>query len=547
MNIRLLPLKDNKAESFVIKWLIAFFLIALILHVWRIFTLNATYDQGLFLQEIWNGLYGRPFESTLASELSSPVFLDGGLPQVGYKHLGQHFTPLLVFWIPFVGILGLWSLPLIQVGLITISSWLLFLLAKEYLPPKLSAWITCSFLVSAPVIGPSLENFHDLCMVPLLVFSILLAIARDNKSIYLLAAFLLPLVREDVGLIAFGIGLWIVIRNNIFVWKALGIGLCLYSVIYVLIVTNSIMPIFGSELSRRFMHERFGQYLQGEDGGTLDVLIAMLRQPGLVVRELFSPPISTFRFLITLALPLAIIPWLSIDSWLLIALPLFIALSSSGGNAMSVSLRFMLYLVPGIFAGTVFWWKKHLILFNNKSFQKFWKTCMLIAFIFAIAGNPHRSLSSIIPDSVDPWVYVPIQQSFKRGIQARRLISFLPKDSSIAADTQLIPQLAQRRLLMRFPENYQYRNIDNETLDVEYIVSQPRYHLKYAPAFNREKHWTVKSINQMEDLVKTNKYGVSYCDQTGVILKKGSSSSVTLSDCLSEEILNAREFIKQIK
>ena len=33
----------------------------------------------------------------------------------------------------------------------------------------------------------------------------------------------------------------------------------------------------GSELSRRFMQERFRQYLHGEQGGTVDVLFAMFQ------------------------------------------------------------------------------------------------------------------------------------------------------------------------------------------------------------------------------------------------------------------------------
>ena len=44
----------------------------------------------MVLQEIWNGLHARPFESTLASELSAPVMFDNALPQLGYKHLAQH-------------------------------------------------------------------------------------------------------------------------------------------------------------------------------------------------------------------------------------------------------------------------------------------------------------------------------------------------------------------------------------------------------------------------------------------------------------------------
>jgi len=58
-----------------------FLAIGLLLQNWRIWSLNATYDQGLFLQEIWNGHLGRPFESTLA-----PTATGLGDPRAAEQH-----------------------------------------------------------------------------------------------------------------------------------------------------------------------------------------------------------------------------------------------------------------------------------------------------------------------------------------------------------------------------------------------------------------------------------------------------------------------------
>ncbi len=545
MTIRLLPTSDDNADKIVQRWVFTFCAITFLLHVWRIFSLNATYDQGLFLQEIWNGLHGRYFESTLASELSAPVLLDGGLPEVGYRHLAQHFTPLLVLWIPFVGLFGVWALPFIQVALITTSGWILFLLGKQYLPARISGWIACSFFTTVTVIGPALENFHDLCIVPLLIFSLLLGISRNQKLLYIIPALLLPLVREDVGLVSFGIGIWMIFCCP--KWRVFGLGLCAYSMAYILIITNLIMPLFGSELSRRFLQERFSQYLNGQEGGTLDVLLAILRQPVLLIKEIISPPSSTFRFLLTLALPLAFIPWIAKDAWILIAFPLFVALSSKGGNALSVSLRFMLYLVPGIFSGTVFWWRNHIDLFRKKSFRLFWQVCLFFALGFAIAGNPHRSLSALIPDSVEPWVHVPISQAWERGIKIRPLINSLPSDASIAADTQLIPQLAQRRLLFRFPENYRYKDEEGSIKKVDYIITQPTYHAVYAAAFNSSRQWLDRSVSEIEELVANEIYGVFQCNDSSIVLKRDFNSNKELVTCFSKEVQKSRLTLQKLK
>tara|TARA_B100001250_G_C19158346_1_gene511217 strand:+ start:17 stop:544 length:528 start_codon:yes stop_codon:yes gene_type:complete len=172
---------------------------------------------------------------------------------------------------------------------------------------------------------------------------------------------------------------------------------------------------------------------------------------------------------------------------------------------------------------------------------------MLVAFIFTIIGNPHRSLSSIIPDSVEPWVHVPIHRSFQRGREARQLLSYLPKEAAVAAETQLIPQLAQRRLLFRFPENYQYKDTFGEIHSAEYIISQPRYNAVYSVGFDREAQWTQKSMKIIKDLVESNQYGLLLCDKRGLILKRGIESSEEARKCLSDELSFASNMLKRRK
>ncbi len=543
MRITFLPKSDGEAAACVRCWVIGFFFITLILQVWRIYSLNATYDQGLFLQEIWNGLHGRPFESTLAAELSAPVMVHGELPQLGYRHLGIHFTPLLAIWIPLVGLLGVWSLPLIQVGLLSLSGWILFLLGQEYLSPKIAGWITCSFFCTGLVIGPSLENFHDLCIVPLLVFSLLLGISRNQKLLYLLTALALPLVREDVGLLSFSIGLWMMIRRP--QWRIWGLGLCIYSLVAVLLITNWVMPIFGSDLSDRMMEERFGQYLDGKQAGTLTVLKSMFSNPMFLINEIIYPPGQTFRFLLTLGLPLAFLPLISFDSWLLISIPLFVALTSQGGDALAVSLRFVLYLVPGIFAGSIFWMRNKNDLLQTKVFRRFWRMCLVIALLFAIAGNPHRSLSAIIPDSVNPWVYIPIQKQWRRGVAIHQWMNLIPPEASVAADTHLIPQLAQRRILLRFPRHYQYLDLQGNSLEVDFVVSQPRFNVDYLPAFRNEGRLAQKSINLMDDLLQNHNYGIFFSDQKTIILKRNYLSSADKLESFNQEINELKAILKE--
>ena len=85
---------ELRAQRTVVRAALLFAGIGLSLQLWRLWSLNATYDQGLFLQEIWNGYLGKPFESTLASELSTPVLVTKeALPTLGYHPVSYtHLT-----------------------------------------------------------------------------------------------------------------------------------------------------------------------------------------------------------------------------------------------------------------------------------------------------------------------------------------------------------------------------------------------------------------------------------------------------------------------
>jgi hypothetical protein len=180
--------------------------LGLLLQGWRMHSLSASYDQGIFTQVLWNGLHGHPFESTLSSQLSTNVIHGGEAPALGYRRLGQHFTPLLALWIPLVGLGGAGALGVIQVGLITAAGLVLHRLARQWLPEDLAAMVGLSFFGANAVLGPTWGNFTDLCQLPLLVFLLLLALETRSRGLGVLAALLIPLVREDTGVVLAGIG-----------------------------------------------------------------------------------------------------------------------------------------------------------------------------------------------------------------------------------------------------------------------------------------------------------------------------------------------------
>lgn len=483
-------------------WIAAavFATIGFALQWWRMQSLTASMDQGILMQVLWNGLHGHAFESTLSSQLSTNVSHSGQLPAVGYHRLGQHFTPTLALWIPLVGLMGKWALPMLQVALITLAGLVLHQLAREELEPKLASWIPLAFYGANAVIAPCmLGNFTDLSQLPLCFFVLLLGLKRRSLLLIAPAALLMPLIREDTGVVLVGIGIWLGLRDRQR-WP-LAAALVAYGGSWVVIVTNLLMPLFSADNSKRFMVENFGQYLQGrEQASSLEVLSLALQQPWILLRELITPPGDTILYLLAQGLPLLMIPYLSIDSWLLMGLPLLGLLLAQGFNdPLSISIRYTYLVVPGLFVGTIFWWRNHQSLFQSRRLRSLWSGAIALSILFTISGNPNRSLSWLVPDSIQPWIYRSPLEQLGHGAKALHLTSDIPADASVASTTGLIPHLAARRVLVRFPDNTNYLNLEGQPTPVQWAVADLHHQLRFRQ-FAKESKALKRNLSHIKKL-----------------------------------------------
>lgn len=493
--------------------------IGLAIQFWRQLSLTASYDQGIFTQVLWNSLRGHPFESTLSSQLSTNVIHGGQPPALGYQRLGQHFTPLLLLWAPLVGWLGSGALGVIQVLLVTAAGLVLHRLARQWLPPGPAALICVSFFAANAVIGPAWGNFTDLSQLPLLVFLLLLGLETRRPCLIAVAALLIPLVREDTGVVLMGVSLWLLVRHRQR-WP-LATALLLWGGASVLLAMNVWMPQFSDDNARRFMVENFGHYIEGRDqASSLEVLRSALSQPLILLRELVSPPDQTLRYALGLTLPLMLVPLVSIDAWLLIALPLLgLLLARGSNNPLSINIRYTYLVVPGLYAGAALWWQRHLALFQARRLRQVWIGCMALSLIFTLTSNPNRSLSWLVPDSVTPWVHVGPQESWRRAQQARQLLAIIPTDAAVAASTQLVPPLARREVLVRFPQSITYLDRQGRTQPVEWVAVDLERLRRYAPAFNEDGEVLRRCRERLQEMASA--YGIRAIQDGVVVLQRG--------------------------
>ena len=221
---------------------------------------------------------------------------------------------------------------------------------------------------------------------------------------------------------------------------------------------------------------------------------------------------------------------------------------------MAVNLRFMLYLVPGVFAGSVIWWRSRQPLFAQRWVRRIWQSGALISLVFALIGNPHHSLSMLIPDSLNPWVYVPPWDQLQRGYQSRVLTQSIPADASVSAETQLVPMLAERRVLLRYPFNHRYTDEQGHMHDVEWVVLQPRFKATYAPAFQRQANTLEHGMNLARHLLNRGGYQIERCGPSGILLRHqrptdpdNQSADPALEQCVNQEFERAHKVLSQLR
>ena len=62
-------------------------------------------------------------------------------------------------------------------------------------------------------------------------------------------------------------------------------------------------------------------------------------------------------------------------------------------------------------------------------------------------------------------------------------LALIPSEASVAADTPLVPLLAEREAVIRFPRHVHYRDRQGRVQPVDWVVAIPYYHTPLAPVF----------------------------------------------------------------
>jgi Predicted membrane protein (DUF2079) len=149
---------------------------------------------------------------------------------------------------------------------------------------------------------------------------------------------------------------------------------------------------------------------------------------------------------------------------------------------------------------------------------------LVLSVIVTIFSNPNQSLSFMMPDSISPWVHVPITRQWQRAATIQPILQAIPANATVAATTNLIPHLATRRTLVRLPL-MQVRDEQGVVNSVEYLIAD-LWRLKvYARAFRTERNRLEGVIPLFDRLLADSSYGILQFADGVTLLQKGVPSN----------------------
>ncbi|WP_413429965.1 DUF2079 domain-containing protein [Synechococcus sp. Cu2B8-bc1011] len=117
-----------------------------------------------------------------------------------------------------------------------------------------------------------------------------------------------------------------------------------------------------------------------------------------------------------------------------------------------------------------------------------------------------------------PLIYRNPLEQLNHGRSALRLINTIPNGSSVAATTGLIPHLANREVLIRFPYNIHYQDQSGQQFPVDWVVAD-LHNQRMFQTFIKQRKGLERNLRQLNDLIGQD-YGVFAFDDDVVLLQR---------------------------
>jgi len=433
LEVKLISMKA-KIKPYLVWFLMLFFFV--LYSAWSInryahFQTDAI-DLGLYAQTMWK--YAN-FKAPLSS-IKYDTF-------PGPNMLGDHFHPVLVLLVPFY---WLWQDPrmllLLQAAFVALAAWPIYMVAKKFSEHEFFS--LCASFAYLAFIGVQTAIDYDFHVAALSVLPLSLtvyALIFDKKLLYWLAWLMGVLTKEDVTLFMVVIGFLAILK---FKKEKLGVATMILSIAAYLLVTQLAIPYFKGD---KFAYEELDPSL---GVSTVDMIKTTVVSPWVTARVLFQPALK-FKTITNLIAPFSFLPLFDPLSLLLLGPNFASRFLTVLSQRWLIRYQYSVNIAPLLAFGTI-WGMANLVKVTGavkfiarrtKSLYWFGGAALILTTLI----QTYRTQTPLFR-MFNPQLY----QSEPRFTINNQLLSSIPKDSSVMAQSCFVPQLAHRDAIYRYED-----------------------------------------------------------------------------------------------
>lgn len=440
--------------------------------------LTNAWDLGIFQQALWTTGHG---DGLLRYTVELPW-------NPGGSFLGVHFSPILFALVPAYTLApGPATLMAVQAVALAASAFPLYGLAARRIGPWPGCVLAALYLISPPIVGGLLFDFHVEAFLPLFALTLWFAWeGRRYRLALVAAAFLLatleygPVLLGGIALSLFGHRLLAAWRDRSNTdWRAR-----LRPLWVPLLVALASLPLtlllFHVPKWIEPATPPVGQI--GPLGGSVsDILVNSLIHPSLILSAVQVYGVHKLQYLETLGYaglfvwPLGILDALPALPWIFIAL-----VSTDPNYSVAVGNQYAFLVAPFLFVGTasaIGWlWRQRAHLTGwlrpigrrlgrrrpwSLSRRLAWWTPPVAVIVMVVAATPGQLLySPLSPNTHYSWLWAG-QFPTARDLDKAFVVGLIPDHASVSAEPDLFPQVANR------PNAYPYYEPGTQYLVVD--------------------------------------------------------------------------------
>lgn len=477
--------------------MVGFFVLTCTLSLLRYQALRTADDLVIYSQVVWNTWHGRPFYNTML--------------YFSQNYLGNHFTPILAFFVP---IYMLWTDPRVLLIAQVIASTLVALPLYRFATEKLRTPWAAVLFVMALYLYPALLyqtviDFHGIALAtPVAMLAFYAQLTGRNRWLWATIPWMF-LIREDVVLLLIMMGVYAFMIQQRF---KLGIILMGLGTVGGFLVLKVLIPSFRG--IGDFYYNHYYGYLGDSFGEMVQIILS---QPEEILKRLFDG--DKLKLLLQLFFPVAFLPLLSPASFILggsaIAYMLLVDLPFI--QVYHIGAQYQALWIPFIFIGAVLGVQRLAEWFGPRwGKQQVALGASGLIFITSLIGNLLWG----------PFTDATFMEQFQPTAQSEAewgLLAQIPPSANVIADSRFTGALSTRLGI------YELGDLPRTHEPIEYLLTDdtPVGYPLHAPVLFQETEQDGWQVPRFEEI-----------DRVGTVILRQRRGEVTATK-LSEPLIFA--------